>query len=73
MKLVKVVMLHLFGDNGVRKIVGKSIVIGDYPTLSLQDLEKLIDEYKRNPEPDVSYYVSTQNPNTTWRSEYEPN
>lgn len=73
MKLVKVVMLHLFGDNVVRKVAGKTIIIGDYPSLSLPDLENLIDEYKKNPEPDVSYYVYTQDSNTTWRSEHEPN
>lgn len=73
MKIVKTFMQHLFGENGVRKVVGRTVIIGDYPTLSQEDLEKIIDEYNKNPEPGVSYYVYTENPNTTWRSNYEPN
>lgn len=44
-------------STGVRKLVGHSVVIGDYPTLTFEQVDKIVREYLKNPEPNVTYQI----------------
>ena len=42
---------------GTRKAVNKTVVIGNYPTLTNDQLVALVKEYEKNPEPNHYYFV----------------
>ena len=58
MQIVKTFGQSLYEPKfGTRKAVNKTVVIGNYPTLTIDQLEALVKEYEKNPEPNCYYYV----------------
>ena len=50
------------------KLVNKTVVIGNYPTLTNDQLVAIVKEYEKNPEPNVCYFVYDETKrNVTWR------
>lgn len=58
MQIVKTFTQSLYEPkHGTHKLVGKSVVIGIYPTLTNDQLVSIVKEYEKNPEPKVYYFV----------------
>lgn len=58
MQIVKTFTQRLYvPKTGTRKLVNKTVVIGNYPTLTNDQLVALVKEYEKNPEPDNYYFV----------------
>ena len=58
MQIVKTFTQRLYvPKTGTRKLATKTVVIGDYPTLSNDKLVALVKEYEKNPEPNHFYFV----------------
>ena len=58
MQIVKTFTQSLYEPrNGTHKLVGKTVVIGIYPTLTNDQLVSIVKEYEKNPEPKVYYFV----------------
>ena len=56
-------ILKTFGQSlyepkfGTRMYVNKTVVIGVYPTLTIDQLVAIVKEYEKNPEPNCYYFV----------------
>jgi len=58
MQIVKTFGQSLYEPRfGTRKAVNKTVVIGNYPTLTTDQLVALVKEYEKNPEPNNYYFV----------------
>lgn len=58
MQIVKTFTQTLYEPRtGTRKLVGKTVVIGVYPTLTKDQLVAIVKEYEKNPEPGNYYWV----------------
>lgn len=58
MQIVKTFTQRIYvPKTGTRKLVNKTVVIGNYPTLTNDQLVALVKEYEKNPEPDNYYFV----------------
>ena len=58
MQIVKTFTQTLYEPRtGTRKLVGKTVVIGIYPTLTNDQLVSIVKEYEKNPEPNCHYFV----------------
>ena len=58
MQIVKTFTQRLYvPKTGTRKLVNKTVVIGNYPTLTNDQLVAIVKEYEKNPEPDNYYFV----------------
>lgn len=58
MQIVKTFTQTLYEPRtGTRKLVGKTVVIGIYPTLTNDQLVSIVKEYEKNPEPNCYYFV----------------
>ena len=44
-------------DTDTYKLATKTVVIGDYPTLTSDQLVSIVKEYEKNPEPGYYYFV----------------
>lgn len=58
MQIVKTFTQTLYEPRtGTRKLIGKTVVIGIYPTLTNDQLVSIVKEYEKNPEPNCYYFV----------------
>ena len=58
MQIVKTFGQSLYEPRfGTRKAVNKTVVIGNYPTLTTDQLVAIVKEYEKNPEPNNYYFV----------------
>lgn len=58
MQIVKTFTQRLYvPKTGTRKLVNKTVVIGNYPTLTNDQLVAIVKEYEKNPEPGMYYFV----------------
>ena len=58
MQIVKTFTQTLYEPRtGTRKLIGKTVVIGIYPTLTNDQLVSIVMEYEKNPEPNCYYFV----------------
>lgn len=58
MQIVKTFSQSLYvPKTGTHKRVNKTVVIGNYPTLTNEQLVSIVKEYEKNPEPNCYYFV----------------
>ena len=58
MRITKTFSSSLIDERrGCRKLVGHKVIIGDYPSMTIEQADSIVRGYLKNPEPYVFYQV----------------